>query len=326
MRLVSEHFSTASLHVGIPTGSHDHFIHHQKGYLVLEGKVTISYALQWGSEQLKASGVETPQLDAEVLLAHCLHLDRTTIYLSPGRCLSQEERMNYLRSVERRKRREPVAYIMGGKEFHSLQFKLTPAVLIPRPETETLVEETVREGRALAKRRHPVRMLELGTGSGSIAVSVAHEIPMLSLIATDSSLEAVKVAKENSLLHKKASHILFVVADYLHALTVKHYFFDLVVSNPPYLSTADWEKVAPEIAQYEPYSALVAGDDGVEFYREVVPDAGRLLGSGGWLLLEVGNGQAEAVSAMIKDTGDFIQILSVKDLAGIPRVVKAQKK
>jgi len=287
--------------------------------------LTILNALQCGSDRLQDSGVESPRLDAEVLLAHCLQTERVKVYLLYDKRLDRKDWERYRKCIERRVKREPVAYITGYKEFRSLSFKLTPAVLIPRPETEILVEETLKECAVIGKSRKSLRMLELGTGSGIIAVSVAKEIEHLSIIATDISLETLRVARENARLHKEDSKISFLVGRSLQAIKPKENHIDFIVSNPPYLSASEWEELQPEIKEYELLDFLLGGEDGLDFYRTIVPDVSKLLRYEGWLLLEVGIGQAERVSGMLKKTGEFRRVELIKDLSGIPRVVKAQK-
>ena len=287
--------------------------------------LTILKARQWAIDRLQESGVDNPRLDAEILLAHCLRTDRVKLYLLYDKLLDREDWEIYRKCVERRVKREPVAYITGYKEFRSLRFKLTPAVLIPRPETEILVEEILKECALIGKSRNSLRILELGTGSGIIAVSLAKEIEHLSIIATDISLEALKVARENARVHREESKVSFLVGRSLQAIKPKEDHIDFIVSNPPYLSASDWEDLQPEIKEYELLDSLFGGEDGLDFYRTIMPDVSKLLKCEGWLILEVGIGQADRVSGMIKKTAEFRKVEIVKDLSGIPRVVKAQK-
>lgn len=287
--------------------------------------MTILWALQWGVDQLQESGVNNPNLDAEVLLAHCLRIDRIKLYVLHDKPLDRKEWERYEKYIARRAKRVPVAYITGYKEFRSLGFRLMPTVLIPRPETEILVEETLKECAVIEKNKQSLKILELGTGSGIIAVSLAKEIEHLSIIATDISLEALKIARENARLHKQDSKIHFFVCRFLQAINVKGIYFDFIVSNPPYLSTDDWKRVQPEVRDYEPPDALLGGEDGLDFYRIIIPEVSKFLTSDGWLILEVGMGQADKISRMIKKTGKFSKVEFKKDLSGIARVVKAKR-
>jgi len=285
----------------------------------------IKNALRWGVDYLKDSGVDCPKLDAEVLLMHSLNIDRTKLYLLSDKILNSKGREIYKGCVERRSKREPVAYITGHKEFMSLDFKLTKAVLIPRPETEILVEETLKECAERKDRKSLIRILELGTGSGIIAVSLAKAIKQIILVATDISLEIIKVAVENAHLHKVNDKITFFLGRHLKGIKQKENQFDFIVSNPPYLSKSDWERAQPEIREHEPPDSLLGGEDGMDFYRTIIPDTSNLLSENGFLLLEVGIGQAEIVSDIIKKTASYSRVKLIKDLSGIKRVVKALK-
>jgi release factor glutamine methyltransferase len=285
----------------------------------------IKNALRWGVDYLKDNGVDSPKLDAEILLMYSLNIDRTKLYLFSDKIINAKEREIYKGCVERRSKREPVAYITGHKEFMSLDFKLTKAVLVPRPETEILVEETLRECAQRKDKKSFIRILELGTGSGIIAVSLAKAIKQISLFATDISLEIIKVAVKNAHLHKVNDKITFFIGRYLQGIKQKENRFDFIVSNPPYLSKSDWESAQPEIREHEPSDSLLGGEDGMDFYRTIIPDTSNLLSEGGFLILEVGIGQAEIISDMIKKTASYSRVELIKDLSGIKRVVKALK-
>ena len=285
----------------------------------------ITNALRWGVDYLKDSGVDSPKLDAEVLLMHSLNIGRIKLHLIFDKFLNAKEREIYKECIERRSKREPVAYITGHKEFRSLDFELTKAVLVPRPDTEILVEETLREYAERKDKKNLIRILELGTGSGIIAVSLAKEIKHIALIATDISLEIVKVAVENAHLHKVNDKITFIVGRYFQGIKQKGNQFDFIVSNPPYLSKSDWESAQPEIRDHEPLDSFLGGEDGMDFYRTIIPGTSNLLSENGCLILEVGIGQAEIVSDMIEKTASYSRVEHIKDLSGIKRVVKAQK-
>lgn len=292
---------------------------------MVETNWMIGNARRWGVDRLKNSGVDTPDLDAEVILMHSLRVDRHELYRLSGDMLKVNERELYKRSIERRSKREPVAYITGHKEFRSLDFHVTNDVLVPRPETEILVDETVTECVKKKGKRHVLRILELGTGSGVVAVSLAMEIKPIALIATDISFDIVNVARNNARLHNVNHHISFFVGRYVQGINQEQNCFDCIVSNPPYLSKSDWEGAQPEIREHEPMDSLLGGEDGMDFYRTIIPDASRLLSEDGCLLLEVGMGQAELISGMIKETGHYAGVTMIQDLSGINRVVKAQK-
>lgn len=292
---------------------------------MIETSWIIGEACRWGMDRLKHSGVDTPELDAEVLLMHSLKMDRHELYRLSGDFINTDERDLYKQCIKRRSMREPVAYITGHKEFRSLDFQVTHDVLIPRPETETLVDETITECTQKKDKRNVIRILELGTGSGVVAVSLAKEINPIALIATDISLDILKIARDNAHLHQVNPHISFVVGRYLEAIRDEANRFDCIVSNPPYISKSDWEDAQPEIRDHEPMDSLYGGADGLDFYRAIIPDAPLLLNEDGWLILEVGMGQADLISGMIKETGNYTRVVMIQDLSGINRVVKAQK-
>ena len=285
----------------------------------------ISNALRWGMNRLKDSGVDTPKLDTEVLLMHSLNIDRNKLYLLSDKIINEKEQEIYKRCIYRRSKREPVAYITGRKEFRSLDFKLTKTVLVPRPETEILVDEALREYAQKKDASHVIRILELGTGSGVVAVSLAKEIKHIMLVATDISLDVIQVAVKNAHLHNVNDKISFLVGRYLEGIKQKGNRFDFIVSNPPYLSRSDWERAQPEIIEHEPSDSLFGGEDGMDFYRKIIPGTSNILSEDGCLILEVGIGQAEMVSDMIKKSASYSRVEVIKDLSQIKRVVKAKK-
>jgi release factor glutamine methyltransferase len=213
--------------------------------------------------------------------------------------------------VRRRALREPIQYILGETEFWSLPFHVNPAVLVPRADTEILVEE------ALTRVEGTVRVLDVGTGSGAIAIALAHENPDIVVTALDCSESALDVARSNALRNGVAEHITFLAGN---LETLPSGPFELVVSNPPYIPSGDWQQLMPEVRDYEPRLALDGGTDGLEAYRQLTAQVGTILTPGGWLLVEVGIGQAEEVSALFK-AANLIDVSQRDDYAGIPRVV-----
>jgi len=295
---------------------------------------TVLKIIQWTTEYLKGKGIDNPRLDSEVLLAHLLRLDRVGLYLNFDRPLSRDELSSFREIVKRRGSREPLQYITGHQEFWSLDFKVTPDVLIPRPDTEILVEEALKAVRreTLDVRRQnqlPFTILDLCTGSGCIAISLAHELKDAVVHAIDASEAALSIARENAEKNGVRDRVIFLQGDLYEALTShvsRLTSYDLIVSNPPYIKNIDIPNIQPEVRDYEPRMAVDGGTEGLGFYKRIVADAPNHLSPHGWLMVEVGEGQADAVSKMMADTGAFESISTVKDLAGIERVVKAHKK
>ena len=271
--------------------------------------------LEAGCRLLAAAGIDNARLDAEVLLAHACGTSRAALIAGAANANTDTtERFRVM--IERRASREPLAYIIGRKEFFSLDFEVTPSVLIPRPETETLVEAALR---FLATRPEP-RILDIGTGSGAIAIAIAANAPEVRIKATDISKEALEVARRNAIRHRCEDRIEFIAAD---LFPDGHSHFDLIVSNPPYVAEADLDILEPEIRLHEPRQALTAGDDGLDFYRRIATDCRSRLNSDGAVMVEIGAGQASAVEALFQRAG-FSNIDAVRDLAGIDRVIRAR--
>ncbi|MBI4224251.1 MAG: peptide chain release factor N(5)-glutamine methyltransferase [Deltaproteobacteria bacterium] len=238
--------------------------------------------------ELEAAGCETPRLDAEVLLAHALGCERHEIYLGPGtrdQGLGTEKKFKLFEDyIERRKNREPAAYITGTKEFWSLPIKVTPDVLIPRPETETLVNAALEKVPGPWSLVPGPFILDLCTGSGCVAAALAKELPDARFVVSDISPRALTVARGN--LKFAEGRVAFIQSDLFENITGP---FDLIVSNPPYVASKDWEGLQPEIKNFEPRLALDGGTDGLDFIRKILQDAPRCLKSNGWLILENGS-------------------------------------
>jgi len=275
---------------------------------------TVLRLLEWTAGYFAEQGIDSPRLDAELLLGDALDLNRVGLYLNFDRPLNADELTAYRERVKRRARHEPLAYIRGHCEFWSLDFTVTPAVLIPRPDTEVLVEE------ALKYLPDSGRVLDIGTGSGAIAIALAHEKPKAQVSAIDVSAEALAVAEQNAAAN--GVQVAFAAGD-LAKFSGGPY--DLVVSNPPYIAESEREALMPEVRDYEPGLALFAGADGLEAYRAIVARAPAQLAAGGWLLFEVGHTQANAVRELLKAAG-FSETFIRDDYAGIPRVVGGCKR
>jgi release factor glutamine methyltransferase len=272
---------------------------------------TVLKVLQWTAGYLEEKGIEGGRLDAELLLADALGLDRVGLYLNYDRPLAAGELTLFRDRVGRRARREPVQYILGRVEFWSLPFVVNPAVLIPRPDTEILVEEALKRAPAAAA------ILDVGTGSGAIAVALAHELTGATVEGVDLSPAALAVAAENARRNGVAGRTTFSEAD-LARLPAGP--FDLILSNPPYIAEGDLGGLMPEVRDFEPRLALAGGADGLDSYRLLAGQAAATLRPGGWMLLEVGIGQAPAVMELLAEAG-LREVFSRDDYAGIPRVV-----
>jgi len=283
---------------------------------------TVLKLLHWTTDYFKRNNVAEPRASAEVLLAHLLSQDRLFLYLNYDRPMEAEELAAFRTLVKRRLSGEPNQYITGIQEFWSLPFRVNPDVLIPRPETEVLLE-TVLD--FLRSSHHAVRVLDLGTGSGAIAVSLARELSLISIVATDSSMASLKVAHDNALLNQIDSKIHFVCADMFSAFSSASAKFTVVATNPPYLSHAEFSRLPPEIRDYEPHQALDGGPDGLAAIRRIIKEAPALLSPAGALIMEIGADQAESVSALVKDSQHYKSYQIIRDLSGLHRVLLAVK-
>jgi release factor glutamine methyltransferase len=264
--------------------------------------------------RLSAAGIDSARLDAEVLLAHALGMGRTTLFIRLRDPVAPDTASRLETLLRRRERREPVAYLTGEQEFWSLRFEVSPDVLIPRPETELLVELALRE----LPIDQPLRVLDIGTGSGCIAVAIAHERPSVHVTAVDVSAAALAVALRNAAAHGVTARMTFIESDLFAALPTDARF-DVIASNPPYLAPSD--AVSPELAS-EPHNALYAGADGLDIIRRLIVAAPERLQPHGRLLIEIGQGQSDAVLTLVRAAGFTAEV--VPDLAGIPRVLDAR--
>jgi release factor glutamine methyltransferase len=294
--------------------------------IFLPSPVKVHEAIQWAFRLFQARGFSVPRLDAEALLIHLLKVQKVDLYLDRMRQLNEEERAGFALFVQRRLEGEPVAQITGSKEFWSLDFMVNRNCLTPRPETEFLVERALEIYRSRSVLTHETfRIFEIGTGSGIISICLAREIPQASVIATDISLSALDVARENARRHGVSEMIEFLEGDLFAPVCEKKDYFDLIVSNPPYVAGKDLKMLPREILAYEPYHALYGGEDGLTYYQLIIPESIHFLREQGWIALEVGCGEADQVINMLRQTEKFTDLAIQKDFAGIPRIVSAQK-
>jgi len=281
----------------------------------LSGSQALSSALDDATRRLAAAGISTASLDAQLLLASALRSDRALL-LAGAVNLSPQALSDFDTILARRITREPLAYILGHREFYSLDFEVTRDVLIPRPQTETLVEVALR---CIGNR--PVRALDIGTGSGAITVAIAVNASNAEILATDISSAALEVARRNAARNKVTDRVRFVCSP---VFPPDGGTFDIVVSNPPYIVHDEIDLLEPEVRDFEPRIALDGGPDGLDFYRRIAADAPQRLVAGGLLALEVGAGQDRAVREIL-DRAGMRDIECTKDLDGIPRVVTARR-
>jgi release factor glutamine methyltransferase len=272
--------------------------------------------LNWTKEFLAAKGVENARLEAEWMLCAATGLDRVGLYLNFEKPLNDAELADYRAMVARRARREPLQHILGTQEFCGLDFEVTRDVLIPRRDTETLVSE------AVSRMPGARSILDIGTGSGCIAVALAKQFPAAAVTATDISDTALVVARRNAERHGVA--IDFLTGSLLSPIAGRS--FDLIVSNPPYIPTHDIAELEPEVRDFDPRVALDGGTDGLDFYRSLIPAAEEHLNPGGWLLVEVGIGQAADVFRLFMETGGYFEPITALDPGRIERVVGAERK
>lgn len=256
----------------------------------------------------------TARRDAELLLLRAIGRDRAWLLTHPDADLLPTQQVQFNLWIDRRIRHEPVQYILGEQEFYGLAMKVTPAVLIPRPETEHLVEAVL----ARVPRNAPLRICDVGTGSGAIAIALAHALPHAQVTAVDSSVAALEIARQNAEFHAVAHRVRLVESDLLTALSAE--LFDVIVSNPPYV--AESEKLEPQVRDWEPHAALFSGPAGLEVYQRLIPQARTALNPGGWLLLEIGHGQRDSLSSLLAGWND---VEFIADLQGIPRVAIARR-
>jgi release factor glutamine methyltransferase len=282
----------------------------------------IAEAIKIASSRLREAGVANDLLDAQTLLAEALGRDRTYLIVNFNQTLAPDLIEKYQALIDRRALGEPLQYITGRQEFYGLEFEVTPAVLIPRPETELIVEETLRLAHQ-ANAAEPV-IIDVGTGSGCIAVALAREIDGARLIAVDISPAALEVARRNAARHGLASRIEFIEGDLLSAVS-REMRADFIVSNPPYVAAREMPGLQREVRDWEPRGALTDEADGLSFYRRILGDAPAHLRSGGYFVCEVGYQQAGAVRALV-DRGSWDEPRMLDDLQGIPRTLALRKK
>ncbi|MEW6593750.1 MAG: peptide chain release factor N(5)-glutamine methyltransferase [Thermodesulfobacteriota bacterium] len=278
--------------------------------------------LQHARLRLGAAGVAEADVEAALLLGHFLRQSRAALFLHAGEEIPAAELNAAEAALTRRFAREPLAYILGEQEFWSRTFHVTPAVLIPRPETERIIELALER---CPDRHHPYRFLDLGTGSGILAIVLACEFPAAQVVAVDRSLAALQVARGNAVRHGVARRLQFLRADWLAACT-EVAVFDMVVANPPYIAAAVMETLMPEVRDFEPHGALNGGEAGMRDIAVIAGQVASVLRAGGWLLMEIGADQRELVLRCLVSLGKYDRVEVQPDYAGLPRVLVARRR
>ena len=276
---------------------------------------TLQQTLSAGISTLE--GITTqPRRDAELLLLRLIERDRAFLLTHPDLLLTTDQTAQYESWLRRRALHEPIQYILGEQEFFGLTFAVTPDVLIPRPETEHLVEALL----ARVPHDRPLRIADVGTGSGAIAVALSYALPEAQVTGLDISEAALAIAKRNAETHHVAGRMRFLTSDVLSAVASER--FDAIVSNPPYVAEADRASLEPQVRDYEPSGALFAGTSGLDVYERLIPEAHATLEPGGWLLMEIGQGQRDALTQLLSGWNN---VGFIDDLQGIPRVACARR-
>ena len=288
-------------------------------------KYTISSLVHWASKLLQEHGIDSPSLDAEVILSHLLVCKRIDLYIHPDQPVEETVAMRYKKSIQRRSQRVPLQYITNHAEFMSLEFFVDERVLIPRPETELLVEAVIKKAQILT-RENEIVIVDIGVGSGNIAVTLAKKIDNARIFAIDISPDALAVAKINAQRHDVFSKITFLCGDIFQPLEGCEIEskVNFIVSNPPYISSNEFHDLQKEVRDFEPYGALVSGQDGLQMFKRIIANTHTWLKPGGFVIFEAGEKQARKVARLFEETRCFKKAAFVKDYQRISRIVIAQ--
>lgn len=283
---------------------------------------SVKQAIVDATERLRRAGSASPRLDAELLLAEALGVRREALYGEPERVLDEREQARFESFVERRERREPVAYIIGRKAFRTIELRVNSSTLIPRPETETLVEAALARLPAGGTRPN---VLDIGTGSGAVALALAAEHPSVRVVGTETDPAALETARLNAARLGLSDRVEFVLGDLYDGLPPGA-LFQVIVSNPPYVTPRELVTLAPEVRDWEPHGALLGGEDGLGYYQRIIPLSPAFLAPGGWLAVEIAEDRADEVRRLFESARRFDEISVVKDLGGAPRVVAGRER
>jgi len=285
----------------------------------------IKNLLKVSTDYLKSKGIESPRLNAEVLLAHQLNLERIRLYLNFDKPLTGKEVSGYRSLIKRRISLEPLQYITGTQEFWSLDFVVDRHVLIPRPETEIAVEQAIILAKTIAQDgNQSLQILDLGTGCGAISIALAKEIPEALIWATDISEKALNLARSNALKHDVSDRLRFLQGDLWEPFLHDGCLFDIVVSNPPYVTSGEYNDLSPDIRDNEPRLALDGGEDGMYYIKKIIKGARDFMNPGGWIILEMAPGQTQEALTIMDQTGEYEKMARIKDYSRSYRVVIAR--
>lgn len=289
------------------------------------GKPTVSNLIRWASKTLKAHGIDSPRLDAEVILSHLLNCKRIELYIHPDKLLEDATAESYKKAIQKRTRRVPLQYITNHAEFMSMDFYVDERVLIPRPETELLVEAVIKRSQIYSKEPE-ILIVDIGVGSGNIAITLAKKIINSKIFAIDISPDALSVAKINAQRHQVLEKITFLCGDTFKPLSGLKLETEIhfIVSNPPYLASDEFVTLQEEVRMFEPYTALVSDQDGLYMFKHIITNTHTWLKPGGFIVLEVGESQAPKVAKLLEGTKYFKKIEFIKDYQYINRIVVAQ--
>ena len=279
-------------------------------------KWTIIKMIKWSQDFFSKYNIENPRLDAEILLSYVMKMERFYLYVNFEKEMNEKQLADYKALIKQRVNHVPVAYLVGYKHFMNVQLDVSPDVLIPRPDTETLVDETLKK---LKKISGDLKIADIGTGSGAIAISIAKMNNDVTVDAVDISEKALKIAERNASKNEVAEKIVFHLGDLMEPL--KDQKFNAIISNPPYIPSEVIDTLEPEVAKHEPRLALDGGKDGLNFYRRLIEESPKYLIDGGFLAVEIGYDQAQAVKNLIEMNSHFKNTTVIKDLSGNDRVI-----
>lgn len=289
---------------------------------------TIRNILKWAIKTLKRSDIESPEINGDTLLAYVLSCDRTRIYTNLDDVIDGADIYKYKELIYKRTIHVPLQYITGRVEFMSLDFVVDERVLIPRPETEILVETVLDKAKGKDSLHNSLIIMEIGTGSGNIAVSLAKNLSNAEIYTNDTSQEALLVAETNVKRHNVTDKIHLLHGDFFGSFnnSVEKEHVDFIVSNPPYVTESEWNNLEPEVREHEPWRALVGGEDGLQYYRRIINGATNWLRSGGYLVIEIGETQASAIIKLMQNEEHYGNIEIINDLQGKERIISARRK